>query len=128
VDARRLQIALAIARENPGAVAGTIPAVKARKKMDQLLYTVSECCRLLAIGRTKFYEIAAAGAIPIRKIGQKTVVTSADLKRYADSLPSIENKRRSQLHVELDGAEGQGKARMSAPAQSEADLTESDRG
>jgi len=39
--------------------------------MDQLLYTVPECCRLAAIGRTKFYELVASGDIPVRKIGKK---------------------------------------------------------
>ncbi|WP_439394960.1 helix-turn-helix domain-containing protein [Bradyrhizobium sp. PMVTL-01] len=58
--------------------------------MDQLLYTIPECCRLAAIGRTKFYELIAKGEIPIRKIGKKSVVAAADLRRWAARLPVME--------------------------------------
>jgi excisionase family DNA binding protein len=54
--------------------------------MDQLLYTIPQCCRLAAIGRTKFYELVANGEIPIRKIGKKSLVAAADLKRWAERL------------------------------------------
>jgi excisionase family DNA binding protein len=57
--------------------------------MDQLLYTIPECCRLAAIGRTKFYELVATGEIPVRKIGKKSLVAAADLKRWVDRLPAI---------------------------------------
>lgn len=57
--------------------------------MDQLLYTIPQCCRLAAIGRTKFYELVAAGEIPVRKVGKKTLIAAADLKRWADCLPAI---------------------------------------
>ena len=57
--------------------------------MDQLLYTIPQCCRLAAVGRTKFYELIASGEIPIRKIGKKSLVAAADLKRWADRLPAI---------------------------------------
>jgi excisionase family DNA binding protein len=60
--------------------------------MDQLLYTIPQCCRLASIGRTKFYELVASGEIPIRKVGKKTLVAAADLKRWAERLPAIELK------------------------------------
>jgi excisionase family DNA binding protein len=46
-------------------------------------------CRLAAIGKTKFYELVASGEIPVRKIGKKSLVAAADLKRWADRLPAI---------------------------------------
>jgi excisionase family DNA binding protein len=61
--------------------------------MEQLLYTIPECCRLAAIGRTKFYELIAGGEIPIRKVGKKSLVAAADLKRWAEQLPAIERKQ-----------------------------------
>jgi excisionase family DNA binding protein len=61
----------------------------AEKRMDQLLYTIPQCCRLAAIGRTKFYELVASGEIPIRKVGKKSLVAAADLKRWAERLPAI---------------------------------------
>jgi excisionase family DNA binding protein len=57
--------------------------------MDQLLYTINQCCRLAAIGRTKFYELVAVGEIPVRKVGKKTLVAAVDLKRWADRLPAM---------------------------------------
>ena len=55
--------------------------------MDQLLYTISQCCRMAAIGRTKFYELVASGEIPVRKIGKKTLVAAADLRDWVERLP-----------------------------------------
>jgi excisionase family DNA binding protein len=60
--------------------------------MDQLLYTIPQCCRLAAIGRTKLYELVAAGEIPVRKVGKKSLIAAADLKRWADRLPAIATK------------------------------------
>lgn len=60
--------------------------------MDQLLYTVSQCCHMAAIGRTKFYELVANGEIPVRKIGKKTLVAAVDLQRWAEQLPTLEIK------------------------------------
>jgi excisionase family DNA binding protein len=57
--------------------------------MDQLLYTIPQCCQLAAVGRTKFYELVSSGEIPIRKIGKKSLVAAADLRRWADRLPAI---------------------------------------
>jgi len=59
--------------------------------MDQLLYTIAQCCRLAAIGRTKFYELVASGEIPIRKVGKKTLVAAVDLKRWAERLPEVKS-------------------------------------
>jgi excisionase family DNA binding protein len=60
--------------------------------MEQLLYTIPQCCRLAAIGRTKFYELVARGEIPARKVGKKTLVAAVDLQRWAERLPAIEVK------------------------------------
>ncbi len=60
--------------------------------MDQLLYTIAQCCRITAIGRTKFYELIGSNEIPIRKVGAKTLVSAADLRRWADQLPAVKMK------------------------------------
>ena len=77
-------------RKNTGAAAGFRPAKDGEDCMDELLYTINQCCRLASIGRTKFYELVANGEIPIRKVGKKSLVAAADLKRWADRLPAIE--------------------------------------
>ncbi len=58
----------------------------------QLLYTINQCCRLAAIGRTKFYELVASGEIPVRKVGKKTLVAACDLKQWAERLPTARTK------------------------------------
>jgi excisionase family DNA binding protein len=94
-----------MARACAGAVAGTIPADDGEAHIDQLLYTISQCCRLAAIGRTKFYELVAGGEIPVRKVGKKTLVAAADLKRWAERLPAIEAKATDRPGVKADDHE-----------------------
>ena len=67
-----------------------VPADDGEVRMDQLLYTIDQCCRLTATGRTKIYELIAAGEIPARKVGKKTVVAATDLRRWAEQLPTVE--------------------------------------
>ena len=64
------------------------------RPMEQLFYTVSQCCHITAIGRTKFYELVASGEIPVRKIGKKTLVAAADLRDWAKRLPAIDTRAR----------------------------------
>jgi excisionase family DNA binding protein len=72
--------------------------------MDQLLYTIPQCCRLAAIGRTKFYELVATGEIPIRKVGKKTLVAAANLERWAERLPAIEVRTDGQPNNACGGS------------------------
>jgi len=75
---------------NIGAVAGTIPAENGEASVDQLLYSIGQCCRLAAIGRTKFYELIGSGEIPVRKVGKRTLVAAADLKQWVERIPAVE--------------------------------------
>jgi len=43
---------------------------------------VREACRLTGIGRSKLYELIAAGEIDIIKVGTITLVPVAGLKRF----------------------------------------------
>jgi excisionase family DNA binding protein len=54
--------------------------------MQQLLYTITQCCQMAAIGRTKFYQLVASGEIPVRKVGKKTLVAATDLHDWIDRL------------------------------------------
>ena len=60
--------------------------------MEQLLFTIPECCRLAAIGRTKFYEPIDTGETPIRKVGRKTLVAASDLRDWVERLPVVETR------------------------------------
>ena len=55
----------------------------------KLFYSISETSRLLSVGKTKLYELIGSGEIPIRKVGKKSLIAAADLKRWADRLPAL---------------------------------------
>jgi excisionase family DNA binding protein len=74
--------------------------------MDQIFYTISQCCRLAAIGRTKFYELIANGEIPVRKVGKKTLVSAADLERWVERLPATKPRALDQSNSTSSRARG----------------------
>jgi excisionase family DNA binding protein len=49
---------------------------------------VPEACRLTGIGRSKLYELIAAGDIKVIKVGSITLIPVADLARYLNGLLS----------------------------------------
>jgi len=53
--------------------------------------SVSEACERLRIGRTKFYALVKAGLVPVRKLGHRTIVRTADLDAFVDALPSAQS-------------------------------------
>jgi excisionase family DNA binding protein len=74
--------------------------------MDQkLFYTISETSRLLSIGKTKLYELIGSGEIPVRKLGKKTLIAAADLKRWADRLPALAVKPADRANVKVGSPE-----------------------
>jgi excisionase family DNA binding protein len=54
---------------------------------EQQLYTVDDACRRLGIRRSKFYQLAKAGKLEIRKIGSRSVVPASSIARFIESLP-----------------------------------------
>jgi predicted DNA-binding transcriptional regulator AlpA len=52
--------------------------------LPKLAYNVNEAMAALGIGRTKFYELARAGKIDLRKVGGRTVATAASLHRLVE--------------------------------------------
>lgn len=51
-----------------------------------LMHTISGALSRVPLGRSKFYEEIAAGHINTVKVGRRTYVTEAELRRYVDSL------------------------------------------
>lgn len=49
-------------------------------------FTVNEFLIWARISRTKFYQEVAAGKIPIRKLGKKTLIKRADAENWLDGL------------------------------------------
>lgn len=53
----------------------------------QLLIPVPEAhAQWLGIGRSKFYELVAAGDIEVVKVGSRTLVPTASLERFVERL------------------------------------------
>ena len=52
-----------------------------------LLISVDEAGRLLSVGRTKIYELIAAGDLDGRKAGKSTRIVMASIHQYVDGLP-----------------------------------------
>lgn len=51
-----------------------------------LAHSVSTACQLVGLGRTKFYELLAAGEIPTIRIGSRRLIRDADLVGFLDRL------------------------------------------
>ena len=50
--------------------------------MTRLLHPIPEAGEILGIGRSKLYELAAAGEIATVKIGRRTLISHDELERY----------------------------------------------
>jgi excisionase family DNA binding protein len=68
-------------------------------KMQPLLVSITESCRLLGVGRTKLYELIASGELRIREIGRKSLIAMSDLQRWAEQVPTLEIRGKSQAKV-----------------------------
>ncbi len=53
-----------------------------------ILVPIKEAARLLGIGKTRTYELANAGALEARKLGNLTMITMDSIRRFVDGLPS----------------------------------------
>lgn len=54
--------------------------------LDRLAYRVKEAADALAISRSRFYELVAAGRIRVLKDGVRTLVRRSELEAYLDRL------------------------------------------
>ena len=57
-----------------------------RQTTERLAYRVKEAAESLAISRSRFYELVAAGEIKILKDGARTLVRKTELEGYLDRL------------------------------------------
>lgn len=55
-----------------------------------LAVSVNEACRITSIGRTKLYAMMSAGDLPYRKIGSRTIILMADIKKLLNLPNEIE--------------------------------------
>ena len=57
-------------------------------KTEVIAVSVDEACNAISAGRTTFYSEVAAGNIKVKKIGRRTIVEMAELRRYIAALPT----------------------------------------
>ena len=57
--------------------------------IERMAYRVREAADILAISRSRFYELVAAGRIRILKDGARTLVRRRELERYLDDLEKV---------------------------------------
>lgn len=53
---------------------------------DTLFNTIPRACERTGLGRSKIYELIAAGALMTVKVGRRTLIPEASLKAWAASL------------------------------------------
>ena len=62
--------------------------------VERMAYRVREAADILAISRSRFYELVAAGRIRILKDGARTLVRRRELERYLDDLENVSSAGR----------------------------------
>lgn len=60
--------------------------------MEKLAYSIKEAVAAGAGSRTKIYEAIAAGELIARKRGRRTIILTADLNQYLQSLPHFHDQ------------------------------------
>lgn len=52
-------------------------------------HTVRQACKILNIGRTKFYALLASGELTAVRLGRKVLITQEELARFLNNLPPV---------------------------------------
>jgi len=49
-----------------------------------LAYSIKEACRVSSLGRTRVYQLIAAGPLEARKLGRRTLIPAASLHKLLE--------------------------------------------
>lgn len=76
--------------------------------MDNILLRPSEVCELIGMGKSKTYELIAAGVIPSVRIGKSRRVPAQELRQWVEGLrggdePQVEVVRRVDVLKKVEG-------------------------
>lgn len=64
--------------------------------MDAILVSRKEAAHALGLGRGKLDQLIAAGAIEVRRIGRRVLISREELQRFASDCTGNTQKRRKQ--------------------------------
>lgn len=53
-------------------------------KHEPLAYSIADACRVSSIGKTRIYSLIAEGRLEVRKIGKRTLIPAASLRRLIE--------------------------------------------
>lgn len=56
---------------------------------DKFAYSISEILDKVPFGRTRLYTEITLGNLVVRKVGRRTLVLAADLRRFLEGLPAV---------------------------------------
>lgn len=56
---------------------------------DKLAYTIPEAVKASGFTRTRLYEMHAAGQLPMKKAGRRTIIRAVDLDAAIEALPDL---------------------------------------
>jgi len=51
--------------------------------MDDLLVSIPRTCSALGVGRSKVYQLIGEGRLEVQKIGRRTLIRIASIRRFA---------------------------------------------
>lgn len=68
---------------------------------DKLAYTVEEAMSAIGIGRTFLYQLAAQRRLDLRKVGGRTLITAASLRRLIEDAPDAPLHKRRPISKTL---------------------------
>ena len=51
---------------------------------EPLAYSIADACKVSSIGKTRLYGLIAEGKLEIRKIGKRTLIPAASLRRLIE--------------------------------------------
>lgn len=60
-----------------------------------IAYSIREAVAAANIGRSSLYEAIAAGRLPARKLGKRTLILHEDLTTWLDGLPPVRPSKRA---------------------------------
>lgn len=61
-----------------------------------LAVSVNEACRMTSLGRTKLYAMMSTGELPYRKIGSRTVILMADIKKLLGDTSALKSSEQTE--------------------------------